>query len=143
MVTALSPLAQAVLEAVDDALLVLDPSGRVVYANGAGQAVLREEGAGTASPDAHGLLPRLGRRGARVTPLWMNGTKLGEAVFVPAAGESSRSTGARTLADREREAILETLQATGWKLTESARRLGISRTTLWRRLNAYGISRER
>lgn len=140
MVSALSPLAQAVLETVNDALLVLDQSGRVVYANGAGQAVLRAEGLGSMSPD---VLPMLGRRGARVTPLWVNGTKLGEAVFVPVRGDASDDAGARTLADREREAILETLQATGWKLTESARRLGISRTTLWRRLNAYGINRDR
>ena len=41
--------------------------------------------------------------------------------------------------ERERQAILDTLQVTHGKLAETARRLGISRTTLWRRLRAYGL----
>ena len=44
------------------------------------------------------------------------------------------------MAQQERRAIVETLHATGWRLTETARRLGISRTTLWRRLRDYGVS---
>jgi transcriptional regulator of acetoin/glycerol metabolism len=35
--------------------------------------------------------------------------------------------------------IVGTLHATGWRLTETARRLGISRTTLWRRLREWGV----
>src|SRR2546425_1202495 len=42
-------------------------------------------------------------------------------------------------AGRERQAILDTLEVTHGKLAETARRLGISRTTLWRRLRAYGL----
>src|SRR6266581_1912430 len=49
---------------------------------------------------------------------------------------STRSTGT---AERERQAILDTLESTHGKLAETARRLGISRTTLWRRLRAYGL----
>ncbi len=45
----------------------------------------------------------------------------------------------RTLAERERQAIIDTLQRTSGRLAEAARRLGISRTTLWRRLKAYGL----
>src|SRR5213594_4070889 len=59
--------------------------------------------------------------------------ELGEVVFLPGGGESP------TLADRERQAILDTLEVTHGKLAETARRLGISRTTLWRRLRAYGL----
>src|SRR5256884_1759115 len=35
--------------------------------------------------------------------------------------------------------IFDTLEVTHGKLAETARRLGISRTTLWRRLRAYGL----
>jgi transcriptional regulator of acetoin/glycerol metabolism len=59
--------------------------------------------------------------------------ELGEVVFLPERGDSP------TLAERERQAILDTLQVTHGKLAETARRLGISRTTLWRRLRAYGL----
>jgi len=63
--------------------------------------------------------------------------ELGEALFLPSGGAAP--TNGSTLADRERQAILETLQATRGRLAEAARRLGISRTTLWRRLRAYGV----
>jgi transcriptional regulator of acetoin/glycerol metabolism len=59
--------------------------------------------------------------------------ELGEVVFLP------EGDGNHTLAERERQAILDTLEATHGKLAETARRLGISRTTLWRRLRAYGL----
>ena len=68
----------------------------------------------------------------------LGGSKLGEAVYLP----SSEAVQGQTLAERERDAIIRTLDSTGWKLTESARRLGISRTTLWRRLREYGLERD-
>ena len=43
------------------------------------------------------------------------------------------------LADLERHLILESLQATGWNKSETARRLGMRRTTLLHRLRALGI----
>ena len=58
------------------------------------------------------------------------------AMFVPGVA------GPTTLAAREKEAIVKTLDAHGWKLAETARHLGISRTTLWRRLKAYGLHRD-
>ena len=43
------------------------------------------------------------------------------------------------LEDLERHLILEVLQATGWNKSETARRLGLRRTTLLHRLRALGI----
>jgi len=71
---------------------------------------------------------------ASAVPLRDGETALGEAVFL--MGE-----GAATLAEQERVAILGALAATGGRLAAAAQRLGISRTTLWRRLRAYGIER--
>lgn len=45
-----------------------------------------------------------------------------------------------TLEAMEREYIQRTLQETGGRLQEAARRLGISRTTLWRKIRLYGIA---
>jgi transcriptional regulator of acetoin/glycerol metabolism len=71
--------------------------------------------------------------GGRARPLKQGSMELGEAVFLPEGDHG------RTLAERERQAILDTLEVTHGKLAETARRLGISRTTLWRRLRAYGL----
>ncbi len=43
----------------------------------------------------------------------------------------------------EREFILNTLEAANWKKNEAARRLGISISTLWRRMEKYGLQREK
>jgi transcriptional regulator of acetoin/glycerol metabolism len=40
----------------------------------------------------------------------------------------------------EREQILRALQASGGKRIEAARRLGLSRRTLYRKLSRYGIT---
>jgi DNA-binding NtrC family response regulator len=45
----------------------------------------------------------------------------------------------RFLEDLERHLILESLQATGWNKSESARRLGMRRTTLLHRLRSLGL----
>jgi transcriptional regulator of acetoin/glycerol metabolism len=133
------PLSRALLEEIAEGVVIFDGSGRMVYANGGARVTMRKAGIERGSRAA--VLPQLSRLGSRLAPIWIGGAKLGEAVFIPAspAGLSDR----QTLADREREAILDTLRATNWKLTESARVLGISRTTLWRRLRAYGIDRDR
>ena len=53
----------------------------------------------------------------------------------------ARSMGGRlrSLAEVEREHILEMLQACGGRQAEAARILNIGRTTLWRKLASYGI----
>jgi transcriptional regulator of acetoin/glycerol metabolism len=86
-----------------------------------------------AAPD---LLPRLAALGGRLRPLRVGALELGEAMFIPGV------EGPTTLAAREKEAIVKTLDAHNWKLAETARHLGISRTTLWRRLKAYGLHRD-
>ncbi len=121
-------LARAVLEAFPEGVFVFDGAGRLLHANGAAQGVLEE----MSSDELRGRLVALG---ARAAPLHSGPEHLGEAVFLPLNGTS-------TLAERERQAILQTLEATHWRLAETARHLGISRTTLWRRLKAYGLSRE-
>jgi PAS domain S-box-containing protein len=45
------------------------------------------------------------------------------------------------LREVEREAILKVLGQCGWQLGVAARRLHMSRTTLWRRMKRYGIER--
>jgi len=41
--------------------------------------------------------------------------------------------------EREKEMILQALQETGGNKAEAARKLGMSRTTLWKKLKQYGI----
>ena len=122
--SAFSPLARAVIDSVGEGIVVFDSQGRVLYANTAARTAI----------DGHNgdVKIRLQNMGARFAPLKSGTQPLGEAAIL--AG-----TGPQTLADRERHAILETLQDTQGKLAETARRLGISRTTLWRRLKAYGL----
>ena len=43
----------------------------------------------------------------------------------------------------EKEWILKVLEKSGWRYQEAARRLGISRTTLWRKLKAFGLTIEK
>lgn len=53
--------------------------------------------------------------------------------------EDTQATGA-TLALRERGTILGALQRNNHNLTQTAKLLGISRTTLWRKLRRYGVA---
>lgn len=128
----LAPLGQAVVESFGHGVVVFDAYGRVVYANGLARKAAGVDG-DWATQRAETLRPRLLALGGRVSPLRAGTVNLGEVVFLP-GGEQPR-----TLADRERQAIVDTLQGTRGRLAETARRLGISRTTLWRRLKAYGL----
>jgi transcriptional regulator of acetoin/glycerol metabolism len=121
---AFSPLARAVIDSVGEGIVVFDSQGRVLYANSAARRVVDGQ-----NGDVRNRLQNLG---ARFASLKSGSQPIGEAAILASAGP-------QTLADRERQAILETLQETSGKLAETARRLGISRTTLWRRLKAYGL----
>lgn len=126
-----SPLAKALLDAFSEAVIVFDPQGKVLYAN----EQARELGLDLSRP-ASDLMPALAELGGRLKPLRVANLDLGEAMFIQG------SVGPTTLADREREAIVRSLDDHGWRLAETAKNLGISRTTLWRRLRAYGLHRD-
>ncbi|HET9274694.1 MAG TPA: helix-turn-helix domain-containing protein [Gemmatimonadales bacterium] len=126
-----SPLAKALLDAFREAVIVFDPAGKVIYAN----TQAREMGLDLSRP-AGDLMPELAQLGGRLRPLKVGTLDLGEAMFI----ESKE--GASTLAEKEKEAIVQALDAHAWRLAETAKSLGISRTTLWRRLRAYGLHRD-
>ena len=126
-----APLGQAVMETVSEGVVVFDPYGRMVYANQRARRIIEAFGGEVGKGDK--LRERLMAFGGRTRVLKHGSLELGDVVFL-ADGDSGR-----TLADRERQAILDTLEVTHGKLAETARRLGISRTTLWRRLRAYGL----
>ncbi len=129
-----SPLAKALLDGFSEGVVVFDPQGKVVYANApAREALATLE---QSEEEAQTLMPRLAAMGGRLRPLRIGAMELGEAIFIPGL------EGPTTLADREKDAIVRTLDAHGWKLAETAKHLGISRTTLWRRLKAYGLHRD-
>jgi transcriptional regulator of acetoin/glycerol metabolism len=127
-----SPLVRSLLDSFAEGVVVFSPDGRLAFANEVARRTVTALGNGGISAE---LKPQLVALGGRVAPLRTGAAVAAEAVFLPA------TAGARTLAERERQAILDTLQGTRGKLAETARRLGISRTTLWRRLRAYGIER--
>ena len=128
-----SPLAKALLDGFTEGVVVFDIGGKLLYLNAQAREQLRDMDVGE---DATELMPRLAAIGGRLRPLRIGAMELGEAMFLPAVD------GATTLAEREKDAIVRTLDANAWKLAETAKHLGISRTTLWRRLKAYGLHRD-
>ncbi len=130
-----SPLAKALLDAFREGVIVFDPAGRVIYLNSAARSVLTEQGL-DGGGEQEDLMPELATLGGRLAPLRVGGLDLGEAIFLP------YHEGPTTLAEREKDAIVQSLESHNWRLADTAKTLGISRTTLWRRLRAYGLHRD-
>ena len=128
----LAPLGQALIESFDDGVVVFDSYGRFLYANEVGRRLAGIDGDVTAQ-HADALRLRLVALGGRAATLRSGAARLGEVVFLASPDQP------RTLAECERQAIVDTLRRTSGRLADTARRLGISRTTLWRRLKAYGL----
>ncbi|MFB2594690.1 sigma-54-dependent Fis family transcriptional regulator [Paracoccus sp. p4-l81] len=66
-----------------------------------------------------------------------------ESSLPPEFREAARPLGDDTLRDAERAQIIAALQAETGNLTRAARRLGIARSTLYLKLDSYGIARGR
>jgi transcriptional regulator of acetoin/glycerol metabolism len=130
-----SPLAKALLDAFSEGVIVFDQQGRILYLNSPAGEVLRDAGL-DATSEKDDLLPELAGLGGRLAPLKVGALDIGEAIFIP------KREGPTTLAEREKDAIVRSLEAHSWRLAETAKTLGISRTTLWRRLRAYGLHRD-
>jgi transcriptional regulator of acetoin/glycerol metabolism len=131
------------MESIAEGIVVFDSFGRLLYANQSARRLVEGmDELAAVRPDV--LRRRLSALGGRTKRLQVGGSQLGDAVFLPASESGSEGGGGGgTLAERERRAIMEMLEATGGRLAEASRRLGISRTTLWRRLKAYGLHRFR
>jgi transcriptional regulator with PAS, ATPase and Fis domain len=114
------------LDAVSDAVLVCDRQGAVVLANRPARELF---GSLVPASRAEVLRHPLGAA-AREQQL-----PSGAVVVIP------RSRAPLSLDERERQAIEQALGESSWQLALAARRLGISRTTLWRRLKQYGLQR--
>jgi len=122
----LPPLVRALLDAQDDVIAIFDSRGECVYFNTAAATVLPTSRL-TPLVQSRWLGVELAARGGRVMTLRSGAKVLGEMIVV-----SRRHEG--TWAEQEREAIRLAIHETGGRRLEAARRLGISRTTLWRRL---------
>lgn len=127
-----TPFARAVFDSFEEGVVVFNSRGDLVFASE--QARVTAESILEAQPEtAEALLPELAKIGGRLRPVRLTQVSVGEVVFLPSAANPS------TLAERERAAILKTLNEKDWKLTAVAAELDISRTTLWRRLRKYGL----
>src|ERR1051325_1620376 len=129
---AFAPLGQAVLETFGEGGVVFDPYGRMLYANQRARRVIEGLGDGAAHRGDR-LRERLMAFGGRARSLKQGSMELGEAVFLPEGDHG------RTLAERGRQAELGPRGGNHGKVAEPARRLGLRRTPLWRRLRAYGL----
>lgn len=64
------------------------------------------------------------------------GSSMDERILKPRPAEGRLASSRK---DAEKEEILIALQASGWNMTKTAVHLGISRTSLWRKIRDYGL----
>jgi transcriptional regulator of acetoin/glycerol metabolism len=119
----LQSIVRALLNCRDEEIAIFGTRGETLHVNLAARATLPP----TPFPQTVLLRAYLVDRGGRAVLLQADAKLVGEMIIV-------RPPPGRTLAEQERQAIRETLQQTRGRLADAARRLGISRTTLWRRL---------
>lgn len=124
----LQPIVCALLDSRDEAIAVFGARGDTLHVNRAAQATLPPP----PLPESVLLRGCLVARGGRAVALQADGKLLGEMIMV-------RRPPGLTWADEERAAIRETLERARGRRADTARRLGISRTTLWRRLRAGAV----
>lgn len=122
----LPPVVRALLDGQDEVVVIFGSRGDILYLNPAAEAALAPASS-TPFVDSRRLRAELVARGGRVAPLRFDTKVLGEMIVLP-----QRHGG--TWAEQERDAIRNALRNTGGRRLEAARRLGISRTTLWRHL---------
>jgi Bacterial regulatory protein, Fis family len=120
------PLVRALLDARDDPVVIFGVQGEIVYLNAAAETALLPPGL-TPLVEGGRFRAVLVARGGRVVPLRWDSKVLGEMIVLPRPSVGP-------WVEQEREAIRDALHQTGGRRAEAARRLGISRTTLWRRL---------
>ena len=121
----LPAVVRALLDCRDEEIVVFEIRSNALHVTLAAQSTLPPTGL----RDSADFRAHLVARGGLAVPLHADGEVVGEMIIV-------RRPPDRTLADEEREAIRETLERTRGRRADTARRLGISRTTLWRRLRA-------
>jgi transcriptional regulator of acetoin/glycerol metabolism len=121
----LQSIVRALLDCRDEEIAILGTRGETLHMNLAAQATLPP----APFPESALLRAYLVARGGQAVPLQADAKLVGEMIIV-------RLPPDRTLAEQERQAIRETLRQTRGRLADAARRLGISRTTLWRRLKS-------
>jgi len=114
------------LDAVSEAVVVCDRQGAVLHANRGARELFGPTGPATRAELLRHPL------GAVAREQQLSGAAV---VVIP------RTAKVQTLAERERQDIEQALAEAGWQLAVAARRLGISRTTLWRRLKQYQLTR--
>lgn len=129
-----SQFAARILDVLKQPVVLVGWDGRLMHVNRAarrsiGDPLQRQDF------DLAAFLEDIGVRNVDITVIRIHDS--GDADLLYSRGGEDPGT----LAARERQAILERLEATGWRLAETARQLGISRTTLWRRLRTYGFTR--
>lgn len=130
-----SQIARSLMDGLKEGVALFDGDGCLVFANAAALSTVAESGAAPAS-NGRALMSALRDQGARVAHIDLAPGRAGQVVYLPAPASPA------TLAANEKQAILDRLEATDWKLAETARQLGISRTTLWRRLKEYRVRRD-
>lgn len=144
----------------NDAVLLLDNDGALLAWNAAATSLLVARGLGLTLVRGQAFDPYLARLGAGAhESLSLEGDHAGMVVVAGGQGsappvvsqpDAERAAVARSasgpvapparLRDTERDAILAALRAENGQRQRAAARLGISRTTLYRRLLAYGIA---